>query len=137
MAPMEKMTGEKTPAGLKLLPEDSAELERSLKLARMPARLPVMAFDEAFQAAGIRGLSEQEREEGIHAWSALFWQWGLYRDGRVLVALWVFGVVVPRGIDYYEERRLRREGRSLKPVAPPPPPAPRVSDVAKTEVQAS
>lgn len=94
----------------KLLPEDPDELEKSIRLAKLPARIPVMCVDESFQAFGLRGLTPNEKEEGIHAWAALFWEWGLYRSGKVLVALWTMGVCAPRFIDWYEARQERKKG---------------------------
>src|SRR3990167_6143390 len=67
LAALEKLgvTQEKTATETKLLPENPDELEKCLKLARLPARLPVMAVDESARALGARGLSDNEREEGI------------------------------------------------------------------------
>lgn len=87
---------ETTSNALPELPDDDAEREAALRPARWPARIPVVAFDETFQLLGLESLSQQERDEGLNAFAVLFWQWGLFRDGRVLVALWLFGVATPR-----------------------------------------
>lgn len=94
----------------RLLPDDWDEREKALRLAKLPARIPVVAIDEMCRSFGMRPLSDQEREEGLDAWAALFWQLGLFRDGKVLVLLWMFGVATPRFVDWVDERRRKRAG---------------------------
>lgn len=87
----------KETSSLPELPEEEADREAALKPARLPARIPVVAFDQVFKLTGLEPLSEGEKEEGINAWAVLFWQWGLFKDGRVLVMLWLMGLAMPRG----------------------------------------
>lgn len=100
---------EETRSSLPELPDDNDEREAALRPARWPARVPVTATDELLQVFGLRGLSDPETEQGLDAWAALFWQWGLYKDGRVLVALWLFGVAAPRVGDAVAARRARKK----------------------------
>lgn len=91
-----KETEEETKPKTPELPDDPDDREAALRPARYPARVPIMGTNELFKVLGLAELSEEERAEGIEAFSVLFFQWGLYRDGRVLVALWVLGVMIPR-----------------------------------------
>jgi hypothetical protein len=91
-----KETEEETKAKTPELPDDIDEREAMLRPARYPARVPIMGTNELFKVLGLAELSEEERQEGIEAFSVLFFQWGLYRDGRVLVALWMLGIMIPR-----------------------------------------
>jgi hypothetical protein len=95
------------------LPDDDAEREAALRPARWPARIPVVAFNETCRLLGLAELSEEEREEGINAFSVLFWQWGLFKDGRVLVALWMFGVAVPRATSAFMLYREREKTKAV------------------------
>lgn len=97
LSSMSPTTTEKTTKALPELPEEEADREAALRPARWPARIPVVAFNEVFKLTGLEELSEAEREEGINAFAVLFWQWGLFKDGRVLVFLWLFGIAMPRG----------------------------------------
>lgn len=81
------------------LPDDLGEREALLAPARFPARVPIMGTNELFKVLGLAELSKEEREEGINAFAVLFYQWGLYKDGRVLVGLWMLGVLVPRATE--------------------------------------
>lgn len=104
------------------LPDEDADREAALKPARFPARVPVIAFDETFKSFGLAELSPQEREEGVNAFSVLFWQWGLYRDGRVLVVLWLFAVMVPRMATAVRKRWFEKKANAT---LPPPTTQPR------------
>ncbi len=104
---------ETPPLKRKRLPTDPDKRRRKLSLARMPARIPVMAFDELCRALDMRPLSKDEREEGIEAWSALFWYYGL-TDPRVLVLMWMFGCAAPRFVDWVEDRRRKRQGLAAR-----------------------
>lgn len=107
---------------LRELPDEDADREAALKPARFPARVPVIAFDETFRSFGLAELSPQEREEGVNAFSVLFWQWGLYRDGRVLVVLWLFAVLVPRMATAIRKRWFEKKTSAT---LPPPTTQPR------------
>lgn len=102
---------ETTSKALPELPDDDAEREAALRPARWPARIPVVAFNETFKLLGLEELSDEEKEEGLNAFAVLFWQWGLFRDGRVLVALWLFGIGVPRATSGFLKWR---EGKQKK-----------------------
>lgn len=109
------------------LPDDADQRDRALQVARIPARMPVTAIDELFRGFDVRPLSAQEREEGIEAWAALFWYYGL-TDPRLLVLLWMLGVAAPRIGDAVQKKR----GASVAQpkLAPPSPPAQAASAAA-------
>lgn len=117
-----KETEKEKTAPLRELPDEDADREAALKPARFPARVPVIAFDETFRSFGLAELSPQEREEGVNAFSVLFWQWGLYRDGRVLVVLWLFAVLVPRMATAIRKRWFEKKTSAT---LPPPTTQPR------------
>lgn len=97
---LSRLTTETTPKAEKTsptLPDGDAEREAALRPARWPARTAVVGFNETFRVLGMDELSAEERDEGVNAFAVLFYQWGLFRDGRVLVSLWLFGTLVPRG----------------------------------------
>ena len=104
----------------RLLPDDWDEREKCLRLAKLPARIPVEAVDQLCRVFDLLPLSQAEREEGVDAWAALFWQLGLFRNGYVLVALWLFGVAVPRFAEGYalSKQNDERRAKGLAPVAP-------------------
>lgn len=89
------------------LPTNPDELERELVLARLPAQIPVVMADELAKALGLSPLSEAEKRQGVEAFACLFWQMGLYNDGRVLVPLWLAGITIPRFIEWTRERTNR------------------------------
>jgi hypothetical protein len=96
------------------LPDDNAEREAALRPARWPARVPVVAVNEVCRVLKLDELSDAEREEGINAWAVLFWQWGLFKDGRVLVFLWLFGIAAPRATSAMlaaQERKKLTQGK--------------------------
>lgn len=119
---MTKEEKEEKKTAIRELPDEDADREAALKPARFPARVPVIAFDETFRSFGLAELSPQEREEGINAFSVLFWQWGLYRDGRVLVVLWLFAVMVPRMATAIRKRWFEKK---VNATLPPPTTQPR------------
>lgn len=50
-------------------------------------------------------LDKDEIESGEVAFAALMYQYGAMLDARVLVALWIAGVSIPRAMQYMEGRK--------------------------------
>lgn len=117
---LERLEAPTTESDTPRLPEDDAGRDSALRPYRFTARIPVMLSDTLFQAFGLDGLSEEERKEGVNAFSVLFWEWGLLGSGKVLVFLWLAGVMIPRApqaVQLYrasqeETRRARLEAVS-------------------------
>jgi hypothetical protein len=97
----------------KVLAEDPEERDRQLQLGRPLARLPVNAVDGLLELLEVDALSDQEREDGIEAWAALFWFWGL-SDPRVQVLFWGGGLLASRGVKAGVNRR--RKSKGLQPL---------------------
>lgn len=107
-----KGTTTATRPSLKALPDDRDELLAEIALAKFPARVMVSAVSEVYLTLDFRELTEAEEDEGIHAFACLLWQLGLYKNGLVLVGLWLLGTLAPRMADRYRERKALREGKS-------------------------
>ena len=58
---------------------------------------------------GTKAFDADEREGGINAFSALMYQYGAQMDARVLVAMWVAGVSMPRIIHAVKEAKDKRQ----------------------------
>jgi hypothetical protein len=62
-------------------------------------------------------LDKEERESGITAISATFYQMGGMLDARVLLLLWLTSVSMPRSIEYMERINKEREDRKKVAIA--------------------
>jgi hypothetical protein len=70
---------------------------------------------------GTAPLDGDEQEGGVQAFSALLYQYGAQVDARILVALWVAGVTVPRVIHALKERNKAKVPPAERVVEAPQP----------------
>jgi hypothetical protein len=78
------------------LPEDPTERTRAIEEGRVLATPIILGLSSFFKAMGTSPLDPAEMRAGCDAGGMLAYQYGLYLDGRVCFALFIFGVSVPR-----------------------------------------
>ena len=92
------------------IPSDPDKRKRKLSFARIPARVPAQLVGELARAfSPTNGLSPDEHEELIEAWAAVVYFYGLSHPlvGAILCSI---GVVIPRVVDWLEDRRRVAKG---------------------------
>lgn len=100
----------------KALPDDPKEFDKAIGPCRVMVRPVIHGISRLCKAAGTDELDKEEKESGEIAFSALMYQYGAMLDARVLVALWVAGVSIPRITQYLEsqeEKRRQAQARAL------------------------
>lgn len=98
------------------LPEEPAEFEAALKPYRIMVRPLVTGVSRLCEEVGSIPLDSDERQGGEQAFAALMYQYGGQLDARVLVALWVVGVTLPRVIHEVK----KRDAKKKTPLTAPP-----------------
>ena len=71
---------------------------------RVLVRPLVGGVSKTMETLGTSPLDDAEKEGGTQAFSAVLHQYGGQLDARVLLALWVVGVTLPRVAEYAEAR---------------------------------
>ena len=102
--PAKKASAKKDADGNKLLPEDPNELDRVLAPYRIMVRPLVGGVSRVYERKLPPKLDADEIEGGTQAFSALLYQYGGALDARVLVVLWIVGTLLPRLLQYLEDR---------------------------------
>jgi len=108
-----------TPA-VKTLPEDPKEFDAAIAPVRVMVRPILHGISRLASSAGTDPLDKAEIDSGEVAFAALMFQYGALLDARVLVALWLAGVTVPRGIQYLERKQKEKAAQAeslLRPTA--------------------
>lgn len=82
--------------GLRKLPEDPLELDSALKPFRTMVAPLVSGVSRVFVELEAEPLDAEEKEGGKLALAALMYQYGGQLDARLLVAMWIAGVALPR-----------------------------------------
>ncbi len=72
---------------------------------RVMVRPILMGISRMAKTLDTDPLDKDEIESGEVAFAALMYQYGAMLDARVLVALWVAGVSIPRALQYMEQRK--------------------------------
>ena len=92
------------PGKRRKVPEDGIERDKALKGFRVYSRMCVKLVEKLNEFMDMEKLDEDEREAGIEAISALFYQESASLDARHLVALWLLTTEVPRVIVMLEKK---------------------------------
>lgn len=95
------------PTSLKKLPSEPQELDRVLAPYRVMVAPLIHGTSKVLEHVNTDKLDSIEREGGIQAFSALMYQYGGELDARVLVAMWIVGVSLPRVIKALEDKRAK------------------------------
>jgi len=85
------------------LPTNPEEFDKLLAPYRVMVRPLVGGISKICETLDSMPLDADEKEGGIQAFSALLYQYGGELDARVLVALWVAGVTMPRVLHYMQK----------------------------------
>lgn len=103
---------------MRTLPEKPEDIDRVLAPYRVMVRPLVTGVSKAAELMDTYPLDADEKEGGTQAFSALMYQYGGELDARVLVALWVAGVSIPRVLHHLKKEKEARELRK-RPTHPP------------------
>jgi hypothetical protein len=91
------------------LPSDPKELVSAIEPYKVMARPCVDFINGLAKVTKTQELDKEERESGNTAFAAMFYQMGGQLDARVLLALWITSVSLPRSIEYMERLTKERE----------------------------
>lgn len=86
------------------LPNNPNEFESALAPYRPMVRPALIGLSKVCEVVGVQKLDGDEIEGGTVAFSGLMYQYGGQLDARVLVALWLIGVTLPRAIQKLTEK---------------------------------
>lgn len=92
----------------KQLPSDNKEFDEAIAPSKVMVRPILHAISRVSEACHASPLDSDEIESGTVAFAALMYQYGAMLDARVLVALWVASVSIPRipeVMEYYKQKK--------------------------------
>lgn len=111
------------------IPADPEKRKVALASTRILARMPTRVWGELWEALGEKALNEEEKEELVEAWAAVFYYYGV---GHPLVGLALAhaGTGSPRVVSLMSKRRRKARGE-LPAVPTPKPPEPTTNGQAE------
>lgn len=95
------------------LPEDPAEFDKAISSCKIMVRPILHGISRLAKTVGTEPLDKEEIDSGTVAFSALMYQAGGMLDARVLVAMWLGGVTIPRVIQFAEAQEEKKKRREL------------------------
>jgi hypothetical protein len=99
-----RQTNQTMETGNRQLPSDPQELDRALAPHRILAAPVIGGVSKLAEVMGTSPLDVAEREGGTLSFAALLYQYGGELDARILFAMWVAGVTIPRLAEYAKKR---------------------------------
>lgn len=100
------------------LPTDPKDFDAAIAPMRVMVKPVLFGISRLSAVAGTEPLDKDEIASGEIAFAALAYQYGAMLDARVLVALWLGGVTVPRVVQYFENKRKAEQEAKQPALAP-------------------